>query len=84
MEIDDFFNKNGKLYKEQDIKDKLPTLDYSSKLGLLLSDGKMIKRPIIDYNDEILLGFNKQTIARIETLNHKWGCNEIKNSPSIK
>ncbi|MDL2212187.1 hypothetical protein LJB88_04855, partial [Erysipelotrichaceae bacterium OttesenSCG-928-M19] len=32
-EIDLFFNKNGKLFKELALKDKLPTLSYDEKVS---------------------------------------------------
>lgn len=63
--IDDFFNKKGVLFKELELKDKLATLDDNEKLALLLSDGKLIKRPIIQINDQILLGFNEKDIDKI-------------------
>jgi arsenate reductase (glutaredoxin) len=63
--IDDFFNKKGVLFKELKLKDKLPTLSDDEKMELLLSDGKLIKRPIIQINDKILLGFNEKEVAQI-------------------
>ena|GEM_PF-2706079 len=64
--IDDFFNSNGKIFKDENLKEKLPTLNDSQKIDLLLSDGKLIKRPILDFGKDVYLGFNKQTIASIE------------------
>lgn len=64
-DIDDFFNKKGVLFKELKLKDKLPTLSDDEKMELLLSDGKLIKRPIIQINDKILLGFNEKEVAKI-------------------
>lgn len=64
-DIDDFFNKKGVLFKELELKDKLPTLTDEVKMDFLLSDGKLIKRPIIQINDKILLGFNEKEVAKI-------------------
>lgn len=56
-DIDDFFNKNGVVFKEMGLKEKLQTLSEKEKFDLLLSDGKLIKRPIIDTGKEIEIGF---------------------------
>lgn len=60
--IDAFFNKNGKLFKELELKEKLPSLSYDEKINYLLSDGKMIKRPIIVINDNVFIGFNEKEL----------------------
>ena len=62
QDIDVFFNVNGKLFKELELKDKLESLSFDEKLEYLLSDGKMIKRPIIDFGDKIFVGFKKDEI----------------------
>ena len=67
-EIGAFFNKNGQLYRQQNLKERLPELSYEEKLNLLLSDGKMIKRPIIDFGNQIFLGFSEKNI--LEYLNN--------------
>ena len=60
--IDKFFNKNGKLFKELNLKEKLPSLNNEEKLEYLLSDGKMIKRPIIVLDEKVFIGFNEQEV----------------------
>jgi len=67
LDIDAYFNSNGKIYKEENLKDKVPHLSYDEKIDLLLSDGKLIKRPILDFGDAVYVGFNKETIAAIES-----------------
>ncbi|WP_423364150.1 Spx/MgsR family RNA polymerase-binding regulatory protein [Mycoplasma sp. P36-A1] len=55
--INDFFNSKGVLFKELELKDKIPELNDEEKVELLLSNGKLIKRPIIEDRDKIIIGF---------------------------
>jgi arsenate reductase (glutaredoxin) len=64
-DIDDFFNKKGVLFKELNLKTQLADLSDSAKIDLLLSDGKLLKRPIIQVNDKIILGFKESTVSEI-------------------
>lgn len=68
LDIDDFFSKNGVVFKELDLAKKIPLLSYDDKLDLLLSSGKLIKRPIIRIDDKIIVGFNKNNIEIINEL----------------
>lgn len=54
-----FFNTNGKLYKELNLKDKLPGMSEEEQYELLASDGMLVKRPIVVDNDKILVGFKE-------------------------
>ena len=47
------------LYREQGIKDKLPNMSDDEQIELLASDGKMVKRPIVVYDDVVLVGFKE-------------------------
>ena len=51
--IDAFLNSKGTLFKQLGLKDKIDDYSYEQKLDLLLSDGKIIKRPIIEFADKI-------------------------------
>ncbi|MDH6604261.1 arsenate reductase [Bacilli bacterium PM5-9] len=62
LNIDDFFNKRGILYRENNLKDKLVNLSEKEKISYLLSDGRMIKRPVIDFGDKIFVGFKEKEI----------------------
>ncbi len=55
-----FFNTSGILYRELQLKDKLPTMSYDDKFTLLASDGKLIKRPMVITNSTVLLGFKEE------------------------
>ncbi len=58
-DIDDFFSKNGKVFKELELKDKLPTMSYEEKVNLLANDGKLCKRPLAISKDNVVIGFNE-------------------------
>lgn len=60
LEIDKFFNKSGLVYKELNLKDRLPNLSISSKLDLLASNGMLIKRPILVSKNFVLIGFKEK------------------------
>lgn len=54
-----FFNTNGMLYKEMELKDKLTNMSEDEQLELLASDGMLVKRPILITDSAILLGFKE-------------------------
>lgn len=58
-EIKKWFNTSGMKYKEQNLKDKLPTMSEQEKLEVLASDGMLIKRPIFIAKEHILIGFKE-------------------------
>lgn len=43
-----FFNTSGLLYKSMQLKDKLPDMMEEEQLRLLVTDGMLVKRPLID------------------------------------
>lgn len=52
-----FYNTSGKLYKELNLKDKIPTMTEEEQLALLASDGMLVKRPILVNGEDVLIGF---------------------------
>ena len=54
-----FFNTSGMLYKEMQLKDKLPTMNEEEKLKLLATNGMLVKRPLIVNGNIILTGFKE-------------------------
>ena len=52
-----FFNTSGLKYKELQLKDKLPTMTEDEQLELLATDGMLVKRPIAETKDSVLVGF---------------------------
>ncbi|MGI6090947.1 MAG: arsenate reductase family protein [Saccharofermentanales bacterium] len=54
-----FFNTSGVLYKEMQLKDKLPTMSEDAQLKLLATDGMLVKRPLVVKGDTVLVGFKE-------------------------
>ena len=54
-----FFNTSGMLYKEMQLKDKLPVMSEEEQLKLLASNGMLVKRPLIVEDDMVLTGFRE-------------------------
>ena len=57
MPLKKFFNTSGMLYKQMNLKDKLPEMTEDEQLKLLATDGMLVKRPLVVGNDFILVGF---------------------------
>lgn len=54
-----FFNTSGLLYKNMQLKEKLPSMSEEEQLRLLATDGMLVKRPIIVEGDMVLTGFKE-------------------------
>ena len=54
-----FFNTSGQLYKNMELKDKLPDMSEEDQLKLLATDGMLVKRPILVSDDKVLVGFKE-------------------------
>ena len=54
-----FFNTSGMLYREMQLKDKLPEMSEESQLELLATSGMLVKRPIVVKGDIVLVGFKE-------------------------
>ena len=59
-ELKKIFNTSGILYREMELKDKLPKMTEEEMLKLLATDGKLIKRPMIVTKDFVLNGFKEE------------------------
>lgn len=57
--IKEFFNTSGILYRELDLKNKLSKMTYLEKIDLLKTNGKLVKRPILLTEKEVLVGPKK-------------------------
>ena len=55
-----FFNTSGNLYKEMQLKDKLPSMSEEEQLKLLATNGMLVKRPILITPDCVLVGFKEK------------------------
>lgn len=58
-----FFNTSGMLYKEMQLKDKLPDMSEEEQLRLLATNGMLVKRPFIVGDDVILTGLKEKEWA---------------------
>ena len=54
-----FFNTSGMLYKEMQLKDKLPGMSEEEQLILLSTNGMLVKRPIVVKGKTVLVGFKE-------------------------
>lgn len=54
-----FFNTSGNLYKELQLKDKLPAMSEEEQLRLLASNGMLVKRLLIVDGDTVITGFKE-------------------------
>lgn len=54
-----FFNTSGMIYKEMQLKDKLPVMSEEEQLQLLATNGMLVKRPLIVDGDNIMTGFKE-------------------------
>ncbi len=54
-----FFNTSGLLYKQLQLKDKLPQMAEAEMLSLLATDGMLVKRPLLITERTVLVGFRE-------------------------
>ena len=54
-----FFNTSGMLYKELQLKDRLPQMTEDEQFALLATDGLLVKRPMLIADDFVLVGFKE-------------------------
>lgn len=55
-----FFNTSGMLYRELQLKDKLPQMSEEEQYQLLASNGMIVKRPLVIGDDFVLVGFKEK------------------------
>ena len=58
-----FFNTSGMLYRDLNLKDKLPTMTDEEMLALLATDGMLVKRPLLIGEGFVLIGFKESQWA---------------------
>ena len=58
-----FFNTSGILYREMELKEKLPSMSEEEQLRILATDGMLVKRPIVVTEDVVLVGFKESEWA---------------------
>lgn len=55
-----FFNTSGQIYRQNNIKDQLPSMSEEEQYALLATNGMLVKRPIIVREDYVLVGFKEK------------------------
>jgi arsenate reductase len=63
LPIQKFFNTSGQSYRGGGFKDRLPTMSLEDKLNALAADGKLVKRPILESDGAVLVGFKADAYA---------------------
>ena len=53
------FNTSGQSYRQGGFKQKLETMSDDEALAALAADGKLIKRPLLDAGNTVLVGFKE-------------------------
>ena len=59
LPIKKFVNTSGMLYRELQLKDKLPAMTDAEIYALLATDGMLVKRPLLVGEDYVLTGFKE-------------------------
>ena len=59
LPVKKFFNTSGMLYRQMELKDKLPNMSEQEMIELLATDGMLVKRPILVTDDQVLVGFKQ-------------------------
>ena len=59
------FNTSGMLYRDMQLKDKLPNMTDDEMYELLASNGMLVKRPLVVLDDTVLVGFREKEWASL-------------------
>ena len=59
LDLKNFFNTSGILYREMELSKKLTAMSDEEKLDLLATDGMLVKRPILVTEKAVLVGFKE-------------------------
>ena len=59
-DVNKFFNTSGLKYRELKLSTKLPNMTYEEKLEVLSSDGMLVKRPLLELENAVLIGFKEK------------------------
>lgn len=56
-----FFNTSGKVYREQNMKDKIKDATVEEMVDYLAAEGMLIRRPIVTDGNKVTVGFKEDT-----------------------
>jgi arsenate reductase len=65
LPIQKFFNVSGEVYREMNLKDKLPSMTFDEQIALLASNGRLIKRPIAFDKDKVTVGYKEEQYREV-------------------
>lgn len=60
-----FFNTSGKVYREENLKEVIPTATIDEMADLLAGNGMLIKRPILTDGKRVTVGFKEAEYEKI-------------------
>lgn len=60
-----FFNTSGMQYRALELSRRLPDMTEDEQFALLASDGMLVKRPILETEDAVLVAFRPDAWAEI-------------------
>ena len=66
LELKRFFNTSGMLYRDLNLKDRLPEMSEDEQFKLLASNGLLVKRPLLIDKDKVLVGFKVEEYERLK------------------
>ena len=66
-----FFNSSGLVYKNENIKEKLLTMNDDEQLHLLATNGMLVKRPLLISGEFVLVGFKEDEWKKAHQIT--WG-----------
>ena len=61
------FNTSGQVYREMNLKTRLPEMSEEEALDLLASKGKLVKRPIVTDGEQFTVGFKPEKFEQVWT-----------------
>lgn len=64
-QLKQLFNTSGVVYREESIKDKLPTMTQAEAIDLLAANGKLCKRPMVTDGVRHSVGFKEDAFAAV-------------------
>lgn len=58
VDVKKLFNTSGEVYRQEGYKDRLATMTEARALAALAANGKLIKRPLLLWEEGALVGFD--------------------------
>ena len=60
-----FFNTSGEVYREMNLKDKLPGMSEDEQIRLLASNGRLVKRPVVTDGRKLTVGWKEGVFGEV-------------------